>query len=480
MLLMQRSGKLVDLVNTSAIWTPVNGATSALTQSGISSRFDGTTSRVFQSADYPHMGGATGTFFVWMPRFGVYDLGVNCIFLSTTSASSYLQLVSDGRVYVGATSGTGAPNLANSRNRSVVFSARSGSTDVYFDGIRRVQGIGNALINSEPKTLNFGGYSGGTEWDLDADIVIAGYSSTPWGEAECKAFHDNPWQLFYKKVNTPLDVTTKENRKPILRESTLLGTSKRKLSDTTVVNVPTGDTKKVLSRQPVNASAIEIAWSNSITRSLFDLFTPPYVGHADVKGMLGKISQPTSERSTSLTNNVGAKPTPMGLAYTAFNLNCGVGFLNTGASIFTSYCRMKLNSFTSGDCNFLGDAFNLGVGLYAGTNATFYVELYTGTFIKTPIALTAELGKYYDIVTVTSATNVKLYIDGILMFDQAPSYWNGQGRHGILVTGLVTIGAIDFITVAGWTRALSFAEVRSISNNPWQLFKNQSQLILPK
>lgn len=208
MLLMQRSGKLVDLVNTSATWTPINGATSALTSDGVVSRFNGTTSRVFQSSDYPHMGGNTGTFFIWMPRFGVYDLNVNCIFISTTSASNYLQLVSDGRVYVGVSMGTGAPNLANTRDRSVVFSARAGSTDVYFDGTRRVQGIGNALITSGPKTLNFGGYSGGADWDLDADVLIAGYSSIPWGEAECKAFHDNPWQLFQRRNATPIFTPT--------------------------------------------------------------------------------------------------------------------------------------------------------------------------------------------------------------------------------------------------------------------------------
>ena len=291
-------------------------------------------------------------------------------------------------------------------------------------------------------------------------------------DEEIRNISDNPWQLFRQKVSTPLDVTTKENRKPILRESTLLGTSKRKLSDTNVISVPTGDTKKVLSRQPVNASATEIAWSNPITRALFDVLTPPYVGHADAKGMLGKISHLNSERGHPLTAGVGAKPIPLGLSYTAYNLNCGVGFVNTGASVFTSYCRMRLNSFTVGDSGFLGESFGLRVGLSA--NATFFVELYTGSFIKIPIALTAEIGKTYDVVTVTSAANVKLYINGVLLLDQSPNYWNGQGRHGILVTGLVTIGAIDFVAVAGWTRALSFAEVQSISNNPWQLFRSTS------
>jgi hypothetical protein len=478
MLLMQRSGKLVDLVNTSAIWTPVNGATSALTQSGISSRFDGTTSRVFQSADYPHMGGATGTFFVWMPRFGVYDLGVNCIFLSTTSASSYLQLVSDGRVYVGATFGTGAPNLANSRNRSVVFSARSGSTDVYFDGIRRVQGIGNALINSEPKTLNFGGYSGGTEWDLDADIVIAGYSSTPWGEAECKAFHDNPWQLFYKKVNTPLDVTIRENRKPILRESTLLGTSKRKLSD---VNVLVGNSiNKRLTKQPQEWADPAPSFLSGLQGEFLWL---PQMGGTPTLG--------SGATQTRVVSPVGAAIDFTGGSIGALN-QLAVGsvaaetiaaytfaLVITRASAPTPYSQFAVASSAGADSQRPvlmlvdpGSTNLLGVITSAGGVAS--TGLLFDAFGADPQCLVVSMigGQKLTAVQRNLRTGAVNTFDGPL----GGGAWSLQA--GNAVVGGRAYG--QYAMQANLRRYFSLPEAMALSANPWQLFKNQSQLILPK
>jgi hypothetical protein len=68
-----------------------------------------------------------------------------------------------------------------------------------FDGVTRVIGIQDRLFWPGTKTLNFGGYTGGSDWDTDADIVIAGYTSESWTEAQARAFHDNPWQLFQRR-----------------------------------------------------------------------------------------------------------------------------------------------------------------------------------------------------------------------------------------------------------------------------------------
>jgi hypothetical protein len=202
MLLMQQGGRLVDLVNPHVPWTPLNGATSALTSAGIASRFDGSASRVFQATGYADMGGVNGTFFVWMPRFGAYD-SAGSIFLSTPSADLYLQITPDGRVFVTSAQAPGAPSIANSRNRSVVFSGRASKTAVMFDGVERVSNVDNRVMWPGTKTLNFGGYTGGSDWDTDADIVIAGYTSEAWTEAQARAFHDNPWRLFQRREWVP-------------------------------------------------------------------------------------------------------------------------------------------------------------------------------------------------------------------------------------------------------------------------------------
>ncbi len=46
------------------------------------------------------------------------------------------------------------------------------------------------------KNFNLGRYAGGTSWDFDGTILIAGHTEKIWGDAESRAFHDNPWQLF--------------------------------------------------------------------------------------------------------------------------------------------------------------------------------------------------------------------------------------------------------------------------------------------
>jgi hypothetical protein len=49
--------------------------------------------------------------------------------------------------------------------------------------------------------LNLGRYVGGALRDFNGTILIAGYTDAIWGEAEARAFRENPWQLFKAQAN---------------------------------------------------------------------------------------------------------------------------------------------------------------------------------------------------------------------------------------------------------------------------------------
>lgn len=480
MLLMQQGGRLVDLVNPHVAWAPVNGATSAPTTAGVASSFNGTASRVFQATGYASMGGVNGTFFLWMPRFGAYDIA-GSIFLSTPSADLYVQLTPDGRVFLTGAQATGAPNIANTRNCSVVFSSRASQTAVMFNGVERVSNVNNRIVNAGTKTLNFGGYTGGTDWDTDADIVIAGYTSEAWTEAQARAFHENPWQLFRQKVNIPLDVTVRENRKPVIRESNLLGTSKRKLSD---VNVLKGEAiEKVLSKQPQYATGIN--WSNPLSSGLvfgysaaadYDFLgrvptgvtssgsgqrTPGTVG-------IGKLQDATRAarflRLPNITNSPNA---------TVLVLFQRTGTVGQWARLFdTKQGSQGLTIFL----NSAGAGQNL-ISCTASAAAAGHDLSATLTDSSKPTLVVFSVA---DALARIYESNIQIASSisggGTLQQNTANSILFGSENASSIVSPFN--GVIYLLCV--WDRTLSPIEVRNLSTNPWQLFKNQSQLILPK
>ena len=201
MLLTQVGGKVVDVANPSIIWTPNGNAKTKAASKGVVATFDGVDD-YFSATGYSHIVGARGTFFIWLPRVGAFDTNGTVWFGTNTGAASFFQSSSTTAFCFGSgsfTNGT-VTSIASTNNTSLVFSANTTvNTQRYFRN-----GISEGTLNastptafaSGSKTFNFGRYVGGTTWDADADILIAGFTTEIWGAAQAKAFHDNPWQLF--------------------------------------------------------------------------------------------------------------------------------------------------------------------------------------------------------------------------------------------------------------------------------------------
>ncbi len=225
--------------------------------------------------------------------------------------------------------------------------------------------------------------------------------------------------------------------------------------------------------------AVEIDWNNPITRGLFDVMAPPGLGNSDARGVLGKILNGSPGGFGSpLANNLGPVLTGRGLAYRGVNGNCGLAspeFPHTNGLKFTSFCRIRVNGVGANAGGFFGYNLGIEVGIGDGTNPVFYAAAYTGSpLVKIATAITAEVGQFYDIATVSSQNNIKLYINGALIIDQAQSYWNGEGLGKLVATAFMSPGfAIDYLSIAAWQRELLASEVASLNANPWQLFSRR-------
>ena len=201
MLLTQQGGRVVDIANPGVIWTPNGNASTKPTLKGVAATFDGVDD-YFSASGYPNIVGAKGTFFMWIPRIGALDSNGTVWFGTNTGSASWFQNTTNTAYCFGSgsfTAGT-VSNVASTSNTSLVFTANTAvNTQRYFRN-----GISEGTVNATTptafaagsKNFNFGRYIGGTTWDADADIVIAGFTTEVWGVAQAKAFHENPWQLF--------------------------------------------------------------------------------------------------------------------------------------------------------------------------------------------------------------------------------------------------------------------------------------------
>lgn len=200
MLLMQSGGALVDLVNPKTVWTPNNNATKKATPNGMGVTFDGVDD-YFSATGYENITGAKGTFFMWAPRIGALDTNGTVWFGTNTGSVAAFQSINNTAYCFGSASfnpGT-ITSVANSSNTSLVFTANTtiNTQRYYRNGVSEgtLDATTPTAFAAGSKSFNFGRYIGGTTWDADADIVIAGFTTDVWTAAQAKAFHDNPWQL---------------------------------------------------------------------------------------------------------------------------------------------------------------------------------------------------------------------------------------------------------------------------------------------
>lgn len=186
---------------TGRVWTRNGNAAITHGHSGKVFSFDGTDD-YYSYTGYPELNGNVGTFFMWCPVVGTPDTHGHVVFSASSPTAVYNQIYPDLRVTIGGnlpSSGT-VPSWFNTRNRSIVFASggTAATCKVFLDG--KETGLTwsgtPASWGAGNKNFNLGRYSGGTSWDFSGTILVAGFANVVWGEAESRAFHENPWRLF--------------------------------------------------------------------------------------------------------------------------------------------------------------------------------------------------------------------------------------------------------------------------------------------
>lgn len=197
LLLYPVGGRLIDIVNPSRDWVPTGDAKLIGTNRGRAASFDGS-GDYYAHTGYPEITGSTGTFFIWMPTVRTGGANGHILFGSTTGPQ-YLQITGAGVVYNFSSGSTG--NLSNyfsSTNTSLVFS--SGGTAATLKLFQNGADSGLTWAGAPGawatgnKVFNFGRYGAG--WDVNGDVIIAGYSKRTWTVADAAAFHANPLLIF--------------------------------------------------------------------------------------------------------------------------------------------------------------------------------------------------------------------------------------------------------------------------------------------
>ena len=216
---------------------------------------------------------------------------------------------------------------------------------------------------------------------------------------------------------------------------------------------------------------IEIDWSNPLTKGLIAAIDP-----VSGTNLISKAPPTFSNAAKSVTKNGVAKVTIVNTSsYETYTFNRST--VNNACSYFV-LCDYALptgspSTFILGDVEASGVGYN--AGLYSNTgNFSFYVKNTSGivaSVTSTTTALSAinnlRLAGTYDganirvfVNGVNEASNGHTGNVGIDAFSLNFNRWNNYVGFGVsLNIGLV------------WNRALSNAEIKSISDNPWQIFR---------
>ncbi|MBA4141928.1 MAG: hypothetical protein H0X43_02755 [Nitrosospira sp.] len=186
---------------TGRLWTRGGNASHSATQKGAAFSFDAE-GDYYGFTGYPEITGNIGTFFIWCPTVGAPDTQGHIVFGASSPmvcAHRIQQNLTIGLGSNGGSSGT-LSSWFNTSNRSLVLSSggTAGTCKSFLDGKDSGQTWANAPNEwgAGDKNFNLGRYVGVTGFQFKGTILVAGYTEAVWGEAEARAFHDDPWQLF--------------------------------------------------------------------------------------------------------------------------------------------------------------------------------------------------------------------------------------------------------------------------------------------
>jgi hypothetical protein len=186
---------------TGRVWSASGNAAIARVQKGQVFTFDGADD-YYGYTGYPEITANVGSFFIWCPTVGAPDTYGHALFGASSPVAFAHQINPGMQVHIGSgPASTGSlPSWFNTRNRSLVLvsGGTAATCRAFLDGKDSGLTWSGAPVAWGPgnKNFNLGRYVGGTSWDFDGTILIAGHTEKVWGDAESRAFHDNPWQLF--------------------------------------------------------------------------------------------------------------------------------------------------------------------------------------------------------------------------------------------------------------------------------------------
>jgi hypothetical protein len=262
----------------------------------------------------------------------------------------------------------------------------------------------------------------------------------------------------------------------------------RAKSDNWVAGIPGGSSSLILPRKSYNQpqGRVEIDWSNPASRDLHHV--------ASGIGLRTAYGKDWYSRNGTLIDHVSS-------AGSGLHFNGGTGVTNNylgGHTTFPNYfgkviteltivCQFTLTAFVTDDERGL---FNLGSydgggGIYAYIDTSNNLVTSCGHWdsdkiVKSSIALNTP---YTLVLSAINQGRSALFVNGGFVGSDASSVYSFNGTSGIAEVGRVwrgiyggsLVGAISHWQVS--TKALHDEVCRSLSANPWQIFKQASTRI---
>lgn len=223
--------------------------------------------------------------------------------------------------------------------------------------------------------------------------------------------------------------------------------------------------------------AVEVDWANPLASGLV---------HATVGNNLTNLAGPPLTPTFGTTELAGwGGPTP-GIVFNNSVVEGGIspsfrGVFTTGLCLHTPASlnasgRLLMGAFTNEDssnCRFEVSATALTAGYRNALNESAF-----STGIITP-----QVGQTYMHGGRWTADAVELWVDGQLIATTTAG-GNGQIRNRVSLGGDPTYGGFAYIGTVHlslwWNRALTDDEIRSVSANPWQLFRAPVEAWVPR
>lgn len=339
-----------------------------------------------------------------------------------------------------------------------------------FSGSTEITRIGGTALNtsinfnnggSAPELFNFS--SSATQENL-----LFAYWSRSLETYETKSLSDNPWQIFAPDdlfLPSP-SLSQREYASP--RQSRMLGTSSG-VPGTAVISGVSSVGGKVRTSQPQDLCGVD--WSNPFTNGLVEV-VPAYL----LRTVVNSDQATTSGTMTSVVSTRGIARRSV-LSGSNKDIYSGAwSRIPAPLTLLTVY-RMLTHWYTTRVSGNLTSGTN-GYGLTP--NATNFRAMVSRSGVNTILTGSAISSALKADALVIDATNASLFENGILTV--APTAHGGMAT----ATGSFTHGSenaasntdeVEYYVSYLWDRALSGTEIKSLSDNPWQIFAPDSSLI---